>query len=193
MILIIANVLSFIGNALWCSSSMFKNKKTIISLQTTNHALSATAQAMQKAYSGMVQDASNLVKNIILLFVKETKRKLKIAINIVFIALAFVLGLLLNIFLSNSVWYGFLPVASNLMYGTIVLISYEGKMSERKATILIKIALVFNSILWGTYGMFVKLYAITAFNAITLVLSIISIITSSKNNSNDFEKENVNE
>lgn len=176
MLLIIANIISLIGNILFTSSSLFKKKKLVISLQTINHFLSSTAQIMQKAYSGSVQDAAQFLKNLALIFVKDDKKKLKIGINIFFIVLAFGLGIFFNIYLSNGVWYGYLPVVSTAIFGICLLISYEGHFKgENTSALIVKFALILNGILWGTYGIFIKLYPITIFNGITIVLSIITI------------------
>ena len=47
---------------------------------------------------------------------------------------------------------------------------------ERNKETIIKIGLVFNSILWGVYGYFINLYPVMIFNGITFILSVLSII-----------------
>ena len=175
-ILIIANALSFIGNLLFTLSSILKSKKKILLFQSTNHVLAIISEFMTSAYSGMVQEFSSLARNIVLLFVKKEKKILKLIITLLFVIAAVVAGVLINIFLSGNVWYGYLPVCGTIIYSTGVILAFMIKCSEVQAEFMIKIALLLNSIVWGAYGFFVKLYPIMIFNIITIVLCIISII-----------------
>ena len=175
-VLIIANVLSFIGNLFFCSSALFKRKRQIIIFQTTNHFLSSIAQFLQGAYSGMVQDALSLIKNLVLLFVNENRRVLRLVVNIIVIVACLFIGILINILLSGGVWYGYLPVFSNVLYGIVVLLVFLKGFKKDTVELMLKSTLIVNAICWGTYGIFVKLYTITFFNGITLIFSLISII-----------------
>lgn len=175
-VLIIANVLSFIGNLFFCSSALLKRKRQIIIFQTTNHFLSSIAQFLQGAYSGMIQDFLCLVKNLVLLFVKESKKTLRLVVNVIVIVACLILGILINILLSDGVWYGYLPVFSNVIYGIVILLVFLKGFKKDTVELMIKSTLILNAICWGTYGIFVKLYTITIFNGITLIISIISII-----------------
>ena len=196
-ILIIANVLSLIGNSLFCLSSLFKRKRQIILFQTANHFLSTIAQFLQSAYSGMIQDSLSLVKNLVLLFVNENKKILRFTINVIVIILCLVIGVIINITLSGNVWYGYLPIISNVVYGIVVLYVFMKGFKKDTEELIIKSALIFNSLCWGTYGIFVKLYPITIFNGITLIISIISIIIilvqKSRNRANNRENEDENQ
>lgn len=175
MILIIANILSLIGNTLFTSSSLVKNKKKILVLQNSNYIVSTIAEILQKAYSATTQEMTAFFRNIVLLFVSEEKKKLKLIVSIFFLVIAVSLGILFNIIFSNNVWYGYLPICATIIYSTFVIIAFMVYTSEKNEEALIKIGLVFNSILWATYGFFIKLYPVIIFNCITLILSIISI------------------
>lgn len=178
VVILIANILSVIGNALFTLSAIPRNKTTIITMQTSNHFLSSVAQLLTSAYSGMVQDVVCLFKNVVLIFVKEQMKKTRLIINIICIVLALCVGITLNILLSNSIWYGFLPVISTCILSTCILIVFMlPKLSIQMQTILVKGALIVNAVCWGSYGIFVKLYPITIFNGITFIISIISIIS----------------
>ena len=175
-ILIIANILSFIGNLLFTLSSILKSKKKILLFQSTNHVLAIISEFMTNAYSGMVQEFTSLARNIVLLFVKREKKILKLIITIAFVIVAVVAGALINYFISDNVWYGYLPIIGTIIYSTGVILAFMIKCSEVQAEFMIKLALLLNSIVWGLYGFFVKLYPIMIFNMITIVLCIISII-----------------
>ena len=49
MILIIANILSLMGNTLFTTSSLLKDKRKILVLQNSNYILSTIAEILQKA------------------------------------------------------------------------------------------------------------------------------------------------
>ena len=181
-IFIIANILSLIGNTFFTLSSLFKNKRTILTFQTVNFVLGTTGEVLQKAWSGFAQDFMNLVKALILLFVDESKKKIIIAVNIVCIAVAFAAGTAFNIILSGGVWYGFPPVISSLILSICVLLAFVSEMSEKKSELIIKSALILNGFAWSNYGFFVKLYPIMIFNCITIILSVIAIIRLSRRN-----------
>lgn len=175
-IFIIANILSLVGNTFYTLSSVFKKKRTILSFQTVNFVLGIISEILQKAWSGFAQDSMNLVKALILLFVDESKKKIIITINIVCMTISFFGGIILNIVLSNSVWYGFPPVLSTLIVSICILLAFVMNISEQKSELMIKVALIFNGICWANYGFFVKLYPVMFFNCITIILSIIAII-----------------
>ena len=180
MILIIANILSLIGNTLFTSSALLKSKKKILVFQNSNYILSTIAEILQKAYSATVQEMTAFFRNIVLLFVKEDKKKTKLVVSLIFLVIAVVVGVLLNIYLSDNIWYGYLPICATIVYSSFVIYTFVKTLDERVAEILIKIGLIFNSIFWLTYGFFIMLYPVIVFNCLTLVLSIITIVVRTK-------------
>ncbi len=176
MILIIANILSFIGNTLFTLSSLFKSKRNILLLQSANHILAVISEIMTAAYSGMVQEAVSLIRNIIFLFAKAKNKMVELIITLTGVVIAVTVGIIINVLLSGNVWYGYLPIGGTIVYSTFVILAFMLNVSELKGEALIKIGLALNSILWGTYGLFVELYPILIFNGITLILCILSLI-----------------
>lgn len=175
-VLIIANVLSLIGNALFTLSSILRNKKKILLCQSSNYVLAVISEFMTKAYSGMVQEAMSFIRNIILLFVKSKNKIAKLIITLVCVTIAVVAGILINIFVSDNIWYGYLPVCGTIVYSTAVILAFMINCHEITSEFIIKIGLLINSFIWTSYGFFVKLYPIMIFNIITIILCIISII-----------------
>lgn len=175
MIELIANIISLIGNTCFTSSSLFKDKKKILFLQTINHLLSCIAQLMLNAFSGMIIDAMFFIKNIFLIFLKSSK-KVMIISNSICIILATGLAITLNILLSHSIWYGFLPPTACFILGTLTLFAFIFDKNQDNSELIIKSGLIINSILWCIYGTYVKLYPVMIFNVITLVISVIAII-----------------
>ncbi len=176
IILIIANILSLIGNALFTLSSILRNKKKILLFQSSNYILAIISEYMTKAYSGMVQEGMSLIRNIILLFVKSSNKIIKLIITLTCVTIAVIAGILINIFLSGNVWYGYLPVLGTIVYSTAVILAFMINFSEINSELVIKIGLLINSFIWTTYGYFVMLYPIMIFNIITIILCIISFI-----------------
>ncbi len=191
-VLIIANILSLIGNALFTLSSIFKSKKKILLFQSSNYVFAIISEAMTEAYSGLVQEATSLLRNIVLLFVKTNNKIIKLIITLFFVLIAVTIGVIINITVSNNIWYGYLPICGTIVYSTAVILAFMLKISELKSEIIIKIGLIINSFIWTTYGFFVKLYPIMIFNIITIILCIISfiriiIIIKKHNNEKDLE------
>ena len=185
--LIIANILSFLGNMTFTSSSIFKKKNIILLLQSTAHILSSVAEIINKAYSGLVQELVSLIRDIILVFVKKDQRKIKIIISLLAVFVGSIIGTILNFKLNQNNWYDYLPILATALYTLFLIISeYSTKYQE----LFIKIGIIFNSIGWIIYTLFYKLYPPTIFNSITIVTSVITIILFFKNGKN---KENIEE
>ena len=176
MTIIIANIISFIANACFTSSSFFKNKKVILILQCINHVLAVIAELLTQAYAGLVQEFTSLVRNIILIFVKEEKKILKLIVSICCVVFAVVVGVIFNVVFSGNVWYGYLPIIATIEYSTFVILAFMLNINQVRQELLIKIGLFINSMLWGTYGFLVKLYPIAIFNIITFIICINAFI-----------------
>ena len=176
IILLVANILSLIGNALFTLSSIFKKKRNILLMQSSNYILAVIAEYLQKAYSGMVQEGVSLIRNIILLFVNTKNKIAKLIITISCVLVAVTVGIIINYKSNGNIWYGYLPIMGTIIYSSGVIMSFMIEMREIKSELIIKIALGLNSIVWALYGFFIQLYPILIFNIITLVLVIISII-----------------
>ena len=164
-ILIIANILSLLGNICFTTSALFKSKRKIILFQSLNHTLSLISEVLTKAYSGVVQDAVSLVRNFVLLFIKDNSKRIKILISIICAIACVSIGVWVNIAFSDNIWYGYLPIIANLEYSIIIIIPF-----------VIKVSLLISGILWGMYGFFIQLYPIMIFNGINVLLCTIAII-----------------
>ena len=55
VVLIVANVLSFIGNSLFTLSALLKSKRKILLFQSGNYVLAIVSEAMMSAYSALAQ------------------------------------------------------------------------------------------------------------------------------------------
>ena len=175
-VLIIANIISFVGNTLFTISALLKSKRKILIFQSINHGLAIVSEYMMDAFSAMAQESVSLTRNFILLFLKIKNEFVKFILNIICVIVAVSLGVTLNILLNDNVWYGYLPVLGNLFYSSGVIIAFMIKNNALKSEMFIKIGLLINSVLWALYGYYVLLYPIMIFNIINIVFCIISII-----------------
>ena len=205
-IYVLATVISFIGNALFTSSSLFHSKKKMIATQSFCHGLNGTAQLLQGGYGGMVQDYTMLFKNFVLLFVDETKKKLIMFVNILCILIALVFGILSVILWAEvKAWFQYLPVAGMFIYSVCVTLVYaKSNLSKNFTEVLLKSALIVNGICQCIYGILLPILPNTIFNALTIIISIYSIIkilikvhkkkiSDSENELSDLEIEEVEE
>ena len=172
----IANILSLIGNTVAAFAAFLKSKRTILLFQSSNHVLEIIAQSLTKAYSGVVQEVISLIRNVTFVFLKTTKKAPKIIISVLCLAAGLVVGVLFNIYFSDNVLYGYLPIAGAAIYAVFVILAFLLTTNELKSELYIKIGIVFNALCWSTYGVFIKIYPIIVFNAIAFVLAVISLV-----------------
>ena len=175
-VLIVANVLSFIANSMFTISTLLKSKRKILLFQSGNHALAIVSESITKAYTGLVQEAVCLFRNILFVFVKIKSKLAKNIISLILMIFAAVLGIILNIKLSDNVWYGYIPVFCGLEYSIAVMIVFTINISDVKAELVLKICLLINSIGWSYYGFKIELYPIFGFNILNGIFCIVSII-----------------
>ena len=175
-VLLIANILSLIGNVIATSAAILKSKRKVLLFQSSNHVLEIVAQGITAAYSGMVQEVISLIRNLLFVFVKSTKKAPKLIISILCLVAGLVLGVVFNVLLSGNVWYGYLPVAGGAIYAVFVILAFLRDADETHSELTLKIGLLFNAATWSAYGVFVRLYPVIAFNAVAFVLAAISVV-----------------
>ena len=174
-LLLIANIITFVGAAIATVAALFKAKRRVLLFQSVNHVLEIVAQGMTKAYSGMVQECITLLYNVVILFVKGSQKALKVTVSVLCLVAGLVLGVVVNVLFSGNVWYGYLPIAAAAIYTLFVILAFFADKEERKGDILLKIGLLINVACWSVYGWFVKLYPAMAFNAVAFVFAAISL------------------
>ena len=175
-VLLIANILSLVGNVIATSAAWLKSKRNILLFQSSNHVLEIVAQLMTEAYSGVTQEAISLVRNLSLVFIKGEKKAPKLIINVLCLVAGLVLGVLFNVYFSDNVLYGYLPVAGAAVYGVFVILAFLLDLSELNSELLMKVGILFNAVCWSTYGIFIKLYPVMIFNGVAFLLALVSIV-----------------
>lgn len=175
-VLLIANILSLVGNVIATSAAFLKSKRNILLFQSSNHVLEIIAQMMTQAYSGVTQEAISLVRNVALVFIKSSKKAPKLIVSVVCLVAGLVAGVLFNVFFSDNVLFGYLPVAGGAIYAVFVILAFVMDLDELNSELLMKIGIIFNAICWSTYGVFIKLYPVMIFNGVAFVLAVVSIV-----------------
>lgn len=164
-IVLAAYIISFIGFTLLTLASAFKRKTMILNFQTAANLLCGISEGLLGAWSGLAQDTINLVRNVFVLKKWMTK-----ALAIIFIILcAIVGGIVFSFDFKKFGFWCILPAVATLEYSIVILI-------PNVKVPVIKISIAISALLWGIYGIVVKLYTTTIFNAISFVLCIVSLI-----------------
>ncbi len=175
-VLLIANIITFVGTAIATVAALFKEKRRVLLFQSANHVLEVIAQFMTKAYSGMVQEIITLIYNVVILFVKSTKNTPKVIVSVLCLVAGLVIGVVINVKFSGNVWYGYLPIAAAAIYTAFVIVAFFADGDEAKGDLWLKIGLMINAACWSAYGWFVRLYPVMAFNGVAFVFAAISIV-----------------
>ena len=84
-----------------------------------------------------------MVANIILMFVKDDKKVLKIVVISIITLLAVGVGIFVNIYVSSNKWQGYLPIAATLIYTTFLLVAFVKKPGPIQSEALIKMGLFY--------------------------------------------------
>ena len=172
----IANILSLIGNVVATSAAFLKSKRNILLFQSSNHVLEIIAYLFTEAYSGVTQEVISLIRNVTFVFVKTKRKAPKLIISLVCLVAGLVVGILFNIYFSDNVLYGYLPVAAAAVYAVFVILAFMLNVDDLAAELFMKIGIIFNAVCWSIYGWFIRLYPVMAFNGVAFLLAAISIV-----------------
>lgn len=180
-----AYIISTIGLIVFTLSSALKRKKLLIGAQSISNVLLGISDALIFAWAGLAQDVINLIRNLFVL-----KNWINKTISIIFIIVSFVAGVavFLLAFDQNDLvksWGGLLPMIATVQYSIVVILPKSGVIS-------IKLSLIISSLCWCVYGVIIKMYTITFFNGLAIILAIVTIIIYFVNKRKKYE-ENSNE
>ena len=95
-------IIGGIAMAIFLISSLLKTKRQILINQSIAHVLLAISEALAKTFSSIVQEAVSIIRNISVLFGKNTKW-----LNIALVAFATVFGIFANIYFDGNSWFGY--------------------------------------------------------------------------------------
>ena len=87
---LVANIITGAGLLLFAISCLFKSKKKTLTLQTINHfGFMIGSELILKAYVGIVTDLISGIRNLLVIFDKNTKK-----VNIIVICVGFIVSLM---------------------------------------------------------------------------------------------------
>ena len=159
-------IISIVGFILFTVSSILKRKEMILGFQAGGNCLCAISEIFISAWAGFTQDTLNLIRNVLVI-----KKWMNKVVSIIFIVVAFVLGIVVFILdFNTAAWWGILPLIATIQFSIIVII-------PNISVVAIKLSLMVSSVCWATYGVGVRLYTTTIFNTLTFILALVYIIT----------------
>lgn len=164
IILIIGNIIALIASLIMVYSGTLKNKKKIVYFQGIQIGLLVISNLVLGGISGAIINVISLIRNI-LCYMDKLKTKEKIVISL----LATILMLKFN----NSGFLGYLLLISTVAYIWLMNI---------KNVIKFKLLIVFTMIIWFIYDLAIKSYTSAVFDAIAMIVNLITIFRIKNNN-----------
>lgn len=190
IIILIANILAGVGTFLFTISSVFKSKKRILGTQCIYHlGFAVAADIMLSGWVGLFQEVMSGIRNIFVIFNKNTK-----VVNITIIVVAVLLsgfglyvealgihwgalvikgksetGDFWDYIWHQGGWMGFLPIVANLQYSVVVL--------KSKHPITLRVSLLISAVAWSTYLFYINSYVSASLNLLSLVINTYQLVS----------------
>ena len=158
MTLFIGNLIALLGSFVMVYSGTIKDKKGTIFVQSIQIALLAISNIVLGGIAGFIINLINLIRNII-----SYKNLLNIKIKVIISIISIILTLVFN----KEGLIGYLPLISTLIFTWFMTI---------KDIIKFKYALAISVFLWLIYDFSIRSYTASLFDAITVVVTLLSII-----------------
>lgn len=156
-IILIANIISFVGAVIMVVSGLLKTKRNILIAQNIQFAIQAVGNILLGGYSGAAINLISIVRNVFCVFVPFTW-----VWKIVFIALQ--AGL--TIWVNGVALIGLLPLVAACLF-TVFL--------DTKNDILLKAVLTVAQVLWAVYDFSIQNYAFFVFDILTILSNLVGI------------------
>lgn len=156
--IVIANIVALIASLLMVYTGIIKRKDRIVLVQTIQIGLSVLSNIILGGITGAIINAISCVRNILCY-----KDKLGKLAKVLIIIASIVPSLMFN----NLGFIGILPIISAVAYTLFM---------DTKDIIKFKYLTIFIMFLWGTYDFYIKSYSSAAFDFMTIIANIISVI-----------------
>ena len=144
MSLVIGNLCSFLAMVTDSIGSAQKTAKRVLIFQSISQAIYCIGTIILKGYSGAVQNAVSVLRNIVA--IKEVENKT--------LEWAFVIsGVVLGVCFNNMGLMGYLPIVANLQY-TLAIFRFQNNERALKKSFLVSIIMftVFNIAIYNIVG-----------------------------------------
>lgn len=156
--IIIANIVALIASLLMVYTGIIKRKDRIVLIQTIQISLSVLSNVLLGGITGAIINAISCIRNILCY-----KEKLgKLAKTLIIIA-----SIVPSLMFNNLGFIGVLPIISAVAYTLFM---------DTKDIIKFKYLTIFIMFLWCTYDLYIKAYSSAAFDFMTIIANIISMI-----------------
>ena len=165
---LVSNILSGVGMCAMLASTALRSRRKILAVQSVNHALSMAACSLLRGWSGAVQEAVNLVRDLAVLLFGKLNRFWQIF----FVAAALGLGAAVT-FAGGFQWYGLLPVLATALYSAVVV---HPRCNAR----WIKASTAVCTMMWAVYSLFIRNYVYVLTNVITSASAVLFLLRSRK-------------
>lgn len=165
---LVSNILSGVGMLAMLASTALRSRRKILAVQSVNHALSMAACSLLRGWSGAVQEAVNLVRDLAVLLFGKLNRFWQSF----FVAAALGLGAAVT-FAGGFQWYGLLPVLATALYSAVIV-------HPRCNTRWIKASTAVCTMMWAVYSLFIRNYVYVLTNVITSATAVIFLLRSRK-------------
>ena len=157
-LIIIGNIISFIGAGLMVLIGFIKEKKNVLIAQCGQFAILGIANLVLGGVTGFISNMVSIVRNIIVIYFPFT-----LPLKIIFI----VLQLALSIPFNTQGAIGYLPVAAAAIFTWFL---------DTKSDVTLKIVIILTEILWIIYDISLFNFTSMAFDIFTLISNGIGII-----------------
>ena len=174
VLITIAEVLSIIGSLIFILSALIKQKQKVMVLHCFAHIIFIFSEAVKGLWGSIIQEIFNIARNFTIIIKKNNK-----IMNIIFVILSLVIGVLVNILTRPEgtpifgLWYGYFSIIGTFQFSIVTLYSENIKH--------IKISQGLFGILWGLTFTFGGLLVAGILNFINGALAFISIFFIAKN------------
>lgn len=156
--IVLGNIIAFIASIIMVCSGLIKGKKRMLFTQTIQIGLSVLSNIILGGITGAIINALGVIRNILCY-----KNKLDLKAKIILIFFSVSLSLMFN----NLGIIGLFPVIS--IVSCILFMN-------TKDVIKYKILIMFTMIMWCIYDAYIKSYTSAAFDFMTIISNMISII-----------------
>lgn len=159
MNIILANIISLIGNCFLIISPFCKNKKKIISFQLVDNIAAVVSCILLEAYTGIVMALCACIRNTLCIKYELSKKVSAIIVTVISI---------IAIATNNMGLLGIIPIIATIMYSYTICLSQN--------TLHILIILMLNNAMYLVYNFCIKNYTASVFKFIVICTSFINII-----------------
>ncbi len=155
---LVANILAFIASLFMVYSGILKDKKRIIKVQAIEIFIFIVSDILVAGYSGAVINLINLIRNILVYYDKFDKKC---------IVLILVLSTISVLAFNNLGFIGLLPLFATYIYAIFM---------NTKDIKCFKIVMIISMLLWATYDMTIGLYTSLAFDILTIISCLVTLL-----------------